>query len=117
MSFGDPMTTDGAAYFASERLRWSERDFQEAVTGMAEGYGYITYHTFDSRRSDAGFPDIVAVRPGRIVYIELKAMQGRLSDAQREWLAALNAGGGEVFVFRPCCWNSGELENVLRGER
>ena len=108
-------TIDGAEYFAAQRLRWSEHDFQEAVIDMAKTeYGYITYHTFDSRRSDAGFPDIVAVRRGRIVYIELKAMKGRLSDAQWEWLAALNAGGGEVYVFRPCCWNSGELQAVLR---
>lgn len=41
----------------------------------------------------AGVPDLLAVRDGRLFALELKAQGGRVSDAQREMLAALEAAG------------------------
>lgn len=41
----------------------------------------------------AGVPDLLAVREGRLFAVELKAPGGRVSDAQREMLAALEAAG------------------------
>ena len=40
----------------------SERDFQGQVISMAEALGWLVYHTYDSRHSKAGFPDLNMVR-------------------------------------------------------
>ena len=93
-----------------------ERDFQAAVVELARLAGWRCYHTFDSRRSEPGFPDLCLVRGGQIVFAELKTAHGRLSAAQREWLAALGACPGvDAVLWRPEDWD--EIEGVLIGGR
>ncbi len=69
----------------------TEAQFQEKVTTRARARGWLVYHTYDSRRSAPGFPDLVLARDGRVMFVELKASSGRISAAQREWLTALGA--------------------------
>lgn len=78
-----------------------EKDWQRQVRELAQTLGWKrAYHTFDSRRSDTGFPDLVLVRE-RVVFLELKREQGKVSDAQAGWLTALSEAGAEVYVARP----------------
>ena len=42
----------------------TEKKFQAAVLQIANMYGWLAYHTHDSRRSAPGFPDLVLVRNG-----------------------------------------------------
>lgn len=60
----------------------------------------------------AGFPDLVAVRRDRVLFVELKSERGRLSEAQVEWLEKLTAAGFEAAVWRPSDWPA--IEEVLR---
>lgn len=82
------------------------------VVAYARLMGWRSYHTHDSRRSDAGFPDLVLIRRPRIVWVELKADRGRLTGEQRAWLDDLRACGQEVFLWRPSDFR--EIEKVLR---
>ena len=50
---------------------------------------YHIYHTFDSRRSQVGFPDLTLVRDGRLVFLELKTEKGKATAEQESWVAAL----------------------------
>lgn len=84
--------------------RLSEREFQAAVIALAKVCGWMVYHTHDSRKSEAGFPDLTLVRPGRLIFAELKAADGRVSAPQATWMEALQAAGVEVFLWRPCDW-------------
>lgn len=88
----------------------SEAAWQEQVVRLAQLYGWLVYHTFDSRRSTAGFPDLVLVHPrrGRVIFAELKTDKGTLSAPQIEWNAALQqvaatlrAPEFAVYVWRP----------------
>lgn len=112
----------------------SERAFQQQVLDLASIYGWRSYHTFDSRRSTAGFPDLVLVRPPEMLLVELKRDNGRLSVPQQDWLrdlqlvaAAFAARGPaglpgsavaaiapalEVFVWRPADFD--EINERLR---
>jgi hypothetical protein len=97
---------------SSSALKQSEKQFQGAVVEYAELNGWKTYHTFDSRRSDPGFPDLVLSRDDRLVFLELKSETGRASTAQRDWLDALQrAPGITVGVMRPRDWAT--LEEML----
>ncbi len=37
----------------------------------------------------------------RVVYAELKTETGKPTQQQNDWLAALNAAGAEVYLWRP----------------
>ena len=81
----------------------AEEEFQAAVIDVARRNCWKHYHTRDSRKSVAGFPDLVLVR-GRVLWRELKAGAGRLTPGQESWLEALAAAGQDARVWRPGDW-------------
>lgn len=89
--------------------RESEAGFQVAVINMAMYSGWKVYHTYDSRRSVPGYPDLTLVRD-RILFRELKLDKGRLTVDQEEWIERLNAAGGDAGVWRPADWDAIERE-------
>ena len=93
----------------------SEKQLQAAVLELAETLHWRCYHTYDSRRSQAGFPDLVMVKGKRVVFAELKSARGKLSVAQADWGAALLLAGGSWYEWRPADWLDGSIEKVLRG--
>lgn len=92
----------------------TERQLQDAVVECATLLGWRTYHVYDSRRSQPGFPDLVCVRGPRLLFVELKTAKGRLSPAQLQWLDDLTATAAEVFTWRPEQWANGAIEKALR---
>jgi hypothetical protein len=92
----------------------TERMLQDAVVELALTLKWRTYHTYDSRRSNPGWPDLILVRRNRIVAIELKSAKGRVSVEQLAWFGALEAAGVECHVYRPSEWCDGTIEGVLR---
>lgn len=91
----------------------SEADLLHTVTGLADTFGWIWHHSNDSRLATAGLPDLVMVRPPRVIFAELKKQDGRLRAEQGVWLEALQRCPGiEVFVWRPS--DLAAIEEVLR---
>jgi hypothetical protein len=90
-----------------------EKAFQAQVVQLARLWGWCVYHTYRSTRSPPGFPDLVLVRPPRLVFAELKSARGRLTPEQGRWLELLRGCPGvESYVWRPDDWDS--LERTLR---
>ena len=84
-----------------------EKDFQQMVLNVAKPCGWLTYHTYDSRRSDPGFPDLCLVRGPRLIYAELKTVKGRLKEQQQTWLTKLTeVPCVEVYLWRPTDWDA-----------
>jgi VRR-NUC domain len=89
----------------------SEADLQRAILDCAKLTGWLCYHTYDSRRSAPGFPDLVlcnilsqqanGVVTQELIFAELKSERGRVSSEQRVWITALRAAGQEVYIWRP----------------
>lgn len=90
-----------------------ERDLQALVVRLARSLGWLAYHTFDSRRSEPGFPDLVLVREDRVLFRELKTEKGRATPAQKTWLAALTAAGMDAGLWRPVQWFDRTIEREL----
>jgi hypothetical protein len=101
-----PVTSKGSA-----GLRITEEQFQQQIIDTARLLGWRVYHTRDSRRSEPGFPDLVLCRD-RLVFLEIKTETGRVSDAQGEWIAAINRAGGCALVVRPS--DLAEIEKALK---
>lgn len=92
--------------------RISEKDFMGQVIVLAKARGWFVYHTYDSRRSEYGFPDLVMVRAPRLIFAELKREHGHLTDEQAMWLNQLrSAYQEEVYVWYPSEWES--IEAIL----
>ena len=80
----------------------SEEDFMRSVMKIASECGWRVYHTRDSRRSQAGFPDLTLVRTGKIIFAELKSQKGRIKKEQQAWLDDLRKNGHvDVYLWRP----------------
>lgn len=90
----------------------TERELSEAVRELATMFGWeFQYHTYDSRRSEPGFPDLVLVRPGDWTYfVELKTERGRVKPEQEAWVDAINSTG-DVAAW---IWRPSDLEEIAR---
>jgi hypothetical protein len=90
----------------------TEKQFQAEVVYVARRFGWREYHTHDSRKSRAGWPDLVLCRPPVLVFAELKVPPNKATPEQEQWLADLRACPGvEVYLWTPSSWP--EIERVL----
>ena len=89
----------------------TEKAFQSAVRDYARLRGWRCYCVWDPRHSPKGWPDLVLLRPPRMVVAELKSTRGRLTKEQRETLDILVACGVEAFVWWPESWDA--IEKTL----
>ncbi len=82
----------------------TERELLDAVRDACRWGGLLTFHAFDSRRSERGFPDLCVCGPSGVLFRELKAERGRLTADQRTWLDRLTEAGADADVWRPDSW-------------
>lgn len=83
----------------------TEQELLTAITEAATLYGWRWHHI---RRSDkavqqghAGFPDLVLAREGKVLFLELKAAKGVVSDDQWQWVHHLGGRSGVAHVIWP----------------
>ena len=90
--------------------RLSEKAFGQQVYDLARLLGWLVvrFPTWQRTGTTPGFPDIIAVRRGRVLFAELKAGDGKLTPAQRKWLWALAEAGAETYVWKPSTWSQVE---------
>jgi hypothetical protein len=81
----------------------SEDAFQKRITDLCDWLGLTWHHETDSRRSRAGFPDLV-IAGKRVIFAELKTDRGRVRPEQQRWLDTLAAAGADAYVWRPADW-------------
>lgn len=81
----------------------TEREFQSQILELLQYNRWACYHTHDSRRSEAGYPDVTALhaRTGDKFVAELKTEKGKATPAQLEWLARFEACGIDSYLWRP----------------
>ncbi|KKM13922.1 hypothetical protein LCGC14_1711380 [marine sediment metagenome] len=50
-----------------------EEDYQQQIIDLARTLGWRVYHTYDSRRSAHGFPDLILIRGITLLALEVKS--------------------------------------------
>lgn len=95
----------------------TEKQFEAQVKDLAKLLGWKYYHTWRSIHSPAGFPDVVMVRNGLVIFAELKSEKGKMSEAQEQWIDELkvvanHSLGVMAFVWKPSDWE--EIVSILR---
>jgi hypothetical protein len=94
-----------------------EEQLQNLIVEACNLLHLRTYHTYDSRRSNPGWPDMVIVGPRGMIIRELKTEKGKVSHDQEQWLCDLAAVGLDVGVWRPSDWPDtvmAELQQVAK---
>lgn len=91
----------------------TERNLREQVRSLCGIYGWKMAFTQYSLRSPKGFPDLVLLRPPRLIFAELKSETGKTRPDQDAWLDTLRElPGAEVFLWRPT--DIEQIAEVLR---
>jgi hypothetical protein len=87
-----------------------EKDLREQIRSLTKIYGWRMAFTQYSLRSPKGFPDLVLVRPPRLIFAELKSEIGKTTPEQDQWLEDLRTvrheqrlsdEAIEVYLWRP----------------
>lgn len=103
-----------AAQFQQQRAKaMLESELANEISALAAVLGLLRYHTYDSRRSEPGFPDEVLVGR-RTLFRELKQQGKHPTAAQQRWLDRLAAAGHDVGVWRPEDLISGRIARELQ---
>lgn len=104
----------------------SEASWMKQVIALARLLGYRVWHDAATNaprrcsgcgivrrgpRNAPGLPDLILVRRPRVVWVELKAEDGKLSEDQEAWIEDLESCGQEVYVWRPS--DIAEVQRVL----
>lgn len=95
----------------------TEKQFQRQVSDLALLRGWKRqYHTWNSRRSAPGFPDLVLIRRKgercEIIFAELKVGKNVPSEAQFAWLEDLrDCDGVRAYWWTPTDW--AEIDRLL----
>jgi len=84
----------------------SEKEFQQQVIDLAKLRGYeFVYHTWSSKHSPTGFPDLIMLKGKKMIVAELKVGKNQLSAEQYFWLCAFGEITKNVFVWYPEDWD------------
>lgn len=78
----------------------SEADILRQVRQYLRLKGWSAYRIQQGMGAVRGMPDLIAIRAGRVVWIEVKSRTGRLSVHQEAFQAEIAAQGGEYLVVR-----------------
>lgn len=100
------------------RPTMSESDLLACVVDLAKATGWRVAHFRPARTAhgwrtpmvgDPGWPDLVLAHPRHsTLFVELKSASGRVSPAQREWLALLNEIDAETDTHTAQVWTPAE---------
>ena len=78
----------------------TETDIRRQVRDYLQLRQYFCFYVLQGLGAYKGIPDLIAVRDGRVIFIELKTARGRQSDYQKKFQADLEAAGGEYVLCR-----------------
>lgn len=92
-------------------MRHIEEDFTKVILKAAQLLGWRTAHfrpamiggrfITPGQGDWKGFPDLVLVRGDRLIFAELKTLDGEMSDEQLDWMYDLWHTGVECYLWTP----------------
>ncbi len=81
-------------------VKITEADIRRQVRDYLRIKGWFCFHILQGLGAYRGISDLIAVKDGRVLFVELKTARGRQSEYQKEFQADLEAAGGEYLLCR-----------------
>jgi hypothetical protein len=91
----------------SRVLAVSEAEWMVAVADRLDFYGWTWHDTWPTHRTPGrwtpehaakGVPDLICLRPPRVLWLEIKTETGRVSLHQEAWIKGLRQSGQEAYI-------------------
>ena len=110
---------EGNPVFRRVNVKFASEDaFLNAVVDVAKMAGWMIHH--DRLRQNvlghAGFPDLVLVRRGRVIFAELKRDDKEPTPEQQKWLDELLEPLSDNMYGSPVesvCWHPADWERIV----
>ncbi len=84
----------------SGKPKITETDIRRQVRDYLLIKGWFCFHILQGLGAYRGISDLIAVKGGRVLFVELKTARGRQSEYQKVFQADLEAAGGEYILCR-----------------
>lgn len=81
-------------------LKLTETDIRRQVRDYLRLRGWFCFHVLQGLGSHRGISDLIAVKGGRVLFVELKTATGRQSGYQETFQIELERAGGEYVLCR-----------------
>jgi len=81
-------------------VKLTETDIRRQIQDYLRWKGWLVVYQLQGLGAYRGLSDLIAVKDGRVLFIELKTPRGRQSKYQEEFQAGLEAAGGEYILCR-----------------
>lgn len=78
----------------------TEKEIRNQIQSYLRCAGWFVYYNLAGLGSYPGLSDLVAIRDGQIIHIEIKNKHGLQSDKQRAFQKNLEAAGGIYILAR-----------------
>jgi hypothetical protein len=105
----------------------SEAEWMVTIGDALDVTGWAWIHHRPARRKDGkwttptqgnsskGFPDLVCIRPPRVLWIEVKTNAGRATREQTAWIESLRSSGQEAYILHfPRDWH--RFDNLIAAD-
>jgi Holliday junction resolvase len=79
-------------------VKISETDIRRMLVSYMRVKGWFVYHNLAGLGCYPGLSDLVAVKDGRVIHIEVKKPGGRQSEKQKQFQDDLESHGGEYLI-------------------
>jgi hypothetical protein len=76
-----------------------ETALKRAIKGALAAFGWFSFPILQGLGAHRGVSDMIAVKGGRVLFIEVKTPTGRLSDNQKRFRDDIQSKGGEYVVI------------------
>ncbi len=80
--------------------KMTETDIRRQVQDYLRWRNWFVFYVLQGLGAYRGIPDLIAVKCGRVLFIELKTPRGRQSDHQKQFQYDLEVAGGEYILCR-----------------
>ncbi len=90
----------------------SETVILRQIRNVLQWHGWYVIRIQQGLGCHKGISDLIAIKRGRVVFVEIKKPSGKLSDHQERFKAAISDRGGEYVVMR----SVEDLQAFLSGE-
>ena len=77
-----------------------ESEIRAAIKEYLQWTGWFIFYQLQGLGAYKGLSDLVAVKNGRVVFVEIKKPSGKQSEYQIQFQADLEASGGEYLVAK-----------------
>ncbi len=89
-----------------------ENRVKKVVKDYLKWHGWFVFHILQGLGSYPGIADLIAIKDGRVLFIECKAPNGKLSEKQDSFRSEIWQHGGEYVVVH----DLNELTLYLEGK-